>query len=156
VQREIFDITGVTLLFGAIMWFLLARPMAKWLAPLRLWPFYLLSRLSFGMYLNHEYMHDWVANLALKYVPLADRAPAMNNIAAVAMLTLLSAAVAVLTFCAVEYPFLRLRSHLLSRNTRQISRAESNHQSADSLPEKQLAHKDGDNRNQPITGCTPR
>jgi peptidoglycan/LPS O-acetylase OafA/YrhL len=115
LQREVLDFTGITLLFGAMVYFLLARPATRWLAPLRSWPFYLLSRLSYGMYLNHEYMANWVADVTFRYLPFGDRLPALNNAAGVILLTIISAGVAAVTFCVVEHPFLKLRDYLLRR-----------------------------------------
>jgi len=113
IQGEIFDFTGLALVFGAVIWFVLTNK-KKWLSFLDSTLFYTLSRLSYGMYLNHEYMHKWVARTVLLLCPLWT-SPAMKEILAIGILTVLSATVSVATFCAVEYPFLQLRERIFSR-----------------------------------------
>jgi peptidoglycan/LPS O-acetylase OafA/YrhL len=114
VQREILGFTGIAILFGAAVRFLLSAR-RRWLGWLDSWVFYVLSRLSFGMYLNHEYLHEPIAALTLKYVPGASLCPSLHTIATVALLVALSAALALVTFCLIECPFLRLREIVLDR-----------------------------------------
>jgi peptidoglycan/LPS O-acetylase OafA/YrhL len=115
LQSETFDFTGLTLVFGAAVWFLLFNK-STWLGFLDNKIFYVLSRLSYGMYLNHEYMHDSIAQLTLRDLPLAHSLPALHEMFAVALLAAASAAVAAVTFCLIEWPFLQLRDRLLARH----------------------------------------
>jgi peptidoglycan/LPS O-acetylase OafA/YrhL len=116
LQREVLDFTGITILFGALVWFLLSRKPA-WLSFLKSRVFFVLSRLSFGMYLNHEYMHKRVAAFALAHIPFANEVPALHNIAAAAILVVLAAMVATVTFCLIEHPFLELRTAVLGKKS---------------------------------------
>lgn len=122
VQKEIFDFTILALLFGSLVWFGLQCRTVIFNGKI----FYWLSRLSFGMYLNHEYMCPWLVSRVLPRLPLADRLPVLANIAGVALITMLSALIALATFCAIEHPFLQLRKIVLGRrNTSELSFARS-------------------------------
>lgn len=114
VQREVFNFTGVSLIFGATVWFLLAGRRG-WLRPLDAIPFYWLSRLSFGMYLNHGYIAGPLAKAYATHLAPPDRSPAHHGIALIGITTVLSAAAALLTFCLIEHPFLSLRHRMLER-----------------------------------------
>ena len=106
--RGVFNYTVYALLFGSITWFLLARRRV-WLAVLELRLFYVLSRLSFGMYLNHFYLHEPMARFGLDRLPLADSMTVAHHAASFALFVAASAGVALLTFALIESPFLRLR-----------------------------------------------
>jgi peptidoglycan/LPS O-acetylase OafA/YrhL len=108
IQHEVLNFTGVPLFFCAVVWFLTSAR-RTWLSFLDSRAFYLLSRLSFGMYLNHCYLHEAVAGLTLRYLPGASACPALHFLASAAVLTVLSALAAAVTFCLIEYPFLKLR-----------------------------------------------
>jgi peptidoglycan/LPS O-acetylase OafA/YrhL len=109
VQKEVFDFTVLALFFGSLVWLGLQKHPAIFNSKL----FYWISRLSFGMYLNHEYMCPWIVNKLLPSLPLATRIPALTNLAGVVLLTLISAAISVGTFCLVEHPFLEMRKVVL-------------------------------------------
>lgn len=109
-QKEIFDFSALALLFGSLVWFgIQARPH---LFDSRL--FYWISRLSFGMYLNHEYMAPWVVRSLLPHLGLA-HSHLLANVVGVVVLVVLSAAIALVTFCMVEHPLLELRKVVLER-----------------------------------------
>ena len=109
VQKEIFDFTVLALVFGSLVWLgIQSRPR---IFNSRL--FYWISRLSFGMYLNHEYMCSWVVREVLTRLPFSANYPALANICGVVLITVLSAAIALVTFCLVEYPFLQMRKVVL-------------------------------------------
>jgi peptidoglycan/LPS O-acetylase OafA/YrhL len=112
LQREVFNFTGITLLFGAIVWFLLSRR-RSWLSWLDAIPFYWISRLSYGIYLNHPYFVDHVVDFSRAYIPLADRYPALHDAATAGIVMALSTALSFVTFCLVEYPFLQLRRYMM-------------------------------------------
>jgi len=113
LQSELFDFTGLALVFGAVVWFLLTNK-KNWLSFLNGTLFYTLSRLSYGMYLNHGYMNDWVVKTVPSLCPLWT-SPALKEIVAICLLMILSATVSVTTFCAVEYPFLQLRERIIAK-----------------------------------------
>jgi peptidoglycan/LPS O-acetylase OafA/YrhL len=112
LQREIFDFTVLALFFGSLVWLGLQRRIALFDSRL----FYWISRLSFGMYLNHEYMCPWVVGSLLPKLPFLARFPVFANLVGVALITIFSALVALVTFCFVEHPFLQMRKALLGRH----------------------------------------
>ena len=65
------------------------------------------------MYLNHEYMCPWIVRAVLPRLTFLARLPTLVNLSGVLLAAILSAAVALLTFCWVEYPFLQLRKIVL-------------------------------------------
>jgi peptidoglycan/LPS O-acetylase OafA/YrhL len=109
IQKEIFDFTTLAFLFGAFAWLGLQRRIAIFNAK----PFYWISRLSFGMYLNHEYMVPWIVKSLLPSLITLLHSPVLANLLGFGLLTLLSAAIAIVTFCLVEYPFLQMRKVVL-------------------------------------------
>jgi peptidoglycan/LPS O-acetylase OafA/YrhL len=110
-NSPVFVFSGCAIFFGACTWFLTARRRPG-LGVLESRAFYTLSRLSFGMYLNHFYFHHTVARFALRHLPGADAAPAAHLLIAIALFVACSAGIAVVTYCLIERPFLRLRDRL--------------------------------------------
>ena len=113
LQKEIFDFSALALFFGSFVWLGVQRNVAVFNSRL----FYWISRLSFGMYLNHEYIAPWVVKRALPHLGLS-RSHLFANLIGVVVLVVLSAAVALVTFCLVEHPFLQLRKIVLAKPTR--------------------------------------
>ena len=113
--RRIFLFSGAACFFGAAVWFLLARPQlsARWLG---LRPFYVVSRLSYGMYLNHLLLLWLPMTLGLR-LPMGGF-PGLHCILITVLLTLLSVAVSSVSYCLIESPFLRLRDRLLEAPVR--------------------------------------
>ena len=68
------------------------------------------------MYLNHEYMCPWLANTLLPKLPYFVRFPALANFTGVVLLTIVSASIALVTFCCVEHPFLKIRAIILEKD----------------------------------------
>jgi peptidoglycan/LPS O-acetylase OafA/YrhL len=114
VSGKFFNFTGISLFFGSLIWWLLGQP-RRWLGWLDSQPFYILSRLSFGMYLNHQFLNAATARLMLRHVSLPLGSAALHNILTTAVLVALSALAATVTFCLIEHPFLRLREVVLDR-----------------------------------------
>lgn len=113
LQKEIFDFTALALFFGSFVWLGVQRRVPIFNSRL----FYWLSRLSFGMYLNHEWFAPWVVTRILPHLGLS-HSHLLANLIGVVVLVVISAAVALVTFCFVEHPFLQLRKIVLGRNTR--------------------------------------
>src|SRR6185437_16750432 len=113
LQKEIFDFTALALFFGSFVWLGVQRKVSIFDSRL----FYWISRLSFGMYLNHEYMAPWVVERVLPHLGVL-RSHLLANLMSVAVLVVISAAVALVTFCLVEHPFLQLRKIVLAKPTR--------------------------------------
>ncbi|MGO8759433.1 MAG: acyltransferase family protein [Terracidiphilus sp.] len=111
IDGEVFAFSALALVFGSTAWLGLQYRLSLFDSRI----FYWLSRLSFGMYLNHQYLCPWVVQSMLPRIPLLPRVPILLNLAGVAILTALSAAVSLVTFCCVEHPFLRMRAIVLER-----------------------------------------
>lgn len=105
-QKEIFDFTALALLFGALVWLGLQHQFRIFNSR----AFYWISRLSFGMYLNHEYLAPWVVGAVL---PHLSHIRLVSNLLGVVILVALSSSVALVTYCLVEHPFLQLRKLIL-------------------------------------------
>jgi hypothetical protein len=68
------------------------------------------------MYLNHEYFAGWIVTRLEPALGFAHLNPMMGSAAGFLLLTALSMALAAVTFCLVEHPFLVLRTALLQRS----------------------------------------
>ncbi len=114
LQSETLNFTGLALLFAALVWWGI-HGHAQWLSSRF---FYLGSRLSFGMYLNHPYLIHPVSRLVTAWssTPKA-HAPIWAAPATAVLTACLSALLALVTFCLVEHPFLLLRTLMLRRRT---------------------------------------
>lgn len=115
LQKTAFTFTALALIFGSWVWAGLTEP-PRWLGLVRSPLVFALSRLSYGMYLNHEYMQEAAVRFTTQALPGVSRWPALGNGIAVVVLIALSAAVAVLTYLLIELPFLRLRARWLARS----------------------------------------
>jgi peptidoglycan/LPS O-acetylase OafA/YrhL len=109
LQHEIFSFTGLALFFGSLVWFGLATDSRIFQSRV----FYWISRLSFGMYLNHGYLVNPVFRFLLPHIRLFSPSSIGTQLLGTLILTVMSAAVALITFCLVEHPFLNLRKLLL-------------------------------------------
>lgn len=109
IRRDVLLFSGAAVFFGAVVWFLLARP-AFSRAVLGWRPAFTLSRLSFGMYLNHALLLPVVFGTSARVAPEGATAT-VGFVLVVAA----SAGCAALTYVLIESPFLTLRSHLLER-----------------------------------------
>lgn len=118
LQKEIFDFTVLALLFGSLVWYGIERRPAVFNSIV----FYWISRLSFGMYLNHEYMCPWMVNTVLPRIPFSVRFPAFTNLLGFVIVAFLSAVISVVTFCLVEHPFLRMRKFVLEGHPSELPR----------------------------------
>lgn len=108
VQAETLSFLGLALLFGSLVWW--GRTITAKFFDAHI--FYLLSRLSFGMYLNHEYMEQWIVTHTAHW-PLVGAHPALGSCACFPLLALCSMAVSTCTFLLIEHPFLVLRTAVL-------------------------------------------
>jgi peptidoglycan/LPS O-acetylase OafA/YrhL len=112
LNREVFSFTEIALLFGACARFAIS-PLSTRVPLLGSRFFYVISRLSFGMYLNHRYCESAVFDFVTQHVPLAS--PGLQFLAIYGALAAVSALCATVTFCLIEHPFLALRASLLER-----------------------------------------
>jgi peptidoglycan/LPS O-acetylase OafA/YrhL len=110
LQHEIFIFTGLALFFGSLVWFGLSTRIQLFQSRL----FYWISRLSFGMYLNHGYLVNPVLKGLLPRLHFLPPSSIATQLLGTVILIALSAATAIVTFCLVEHPFLGLRMRLLA------------------------------------------
>ena len=110
VQSETLNFTGLALLFAAVIWWGI-QGRQQWMSS---HVFYLGSRLSFGMYLNHPYLIQPVSRLVQRLGPQAHM-PGWGAPLIAVIVACLSALLSCVTFCLVEHPFLLLRTVLLRR-----------------------------------------
>ncbi len=108
IQAETLSFLGLALLFGSLVWW--GRTITAKFFDAHI--FYLVSRLSFGMYLNHEYMEQWVVSHTAHW-PLFGPHPALASAASFLVLAACSMAVSTCTFLLIEHPFLVLRTAVL-------------------------------------------
>ncbi|HTS79095.1 MAG TPA: acyltransferase [Myxococcaceae bacterium] len=117
VDRALFSFSGLALVYGGLVALgLRASPRVRKLAGWR--GFHVLSRLSFGMYLNHfEVLPRLLPPVTRALVPLLGTGPLLA--AAIFVIAVLSSAlVAAVTFVLVEEPFLELRARWEARHRR--------------------------------------
>lgn len=111
-QRWLFCFAAASWVFSATTANLITRPW--FLKSFFSWRiFYWLSRLSYGMYLNHMYLFEPIARWTLRYVPGAEQSPLLNFAAAAGLLVGASMAIALLSYCLIEHPFIALRDAML-------------------------------------------
>jgi peptidoglycan/LPS O-acetylase OafA/YrhL len=113
VQHEIFIFTGLALFFGSLVWFGLTSRVMLFQSRL----FYWISRLSFGMYLNHGYLVGPIVNHLLPRFRFLLPSSIASQLLGTLIITIVSAIIAIATFCLVEHPFLSLRTLLLEPHT---------------------------------------
>lgn len=113
LQHEIFIFTGLALFFGSVVWFGLTTQVTLFRSRI----FYWISRLSFGMYLNHAYLISPVLNHHLLGVQMFRPSSVGAQLVGTLILTGASVIVALATFCLVERPFLSLRRLILEPHT---------------------------------------
>ncbi len=111
LNKELFAFTALGLIFGSATYFVLVD--RSWLTrPLHAVVFYPISRLSYGMYLNHFYVIPGSTAWAIHYLP----GPTLIVFLGGLLLgTVISIGAATVTFLLVEHPFLALRHAWLSR-----------------------------------------
>ena len=122
LDREVFTLTGIAIIFaGATCFVLLDR---SWVTRvLGGWFFYLVSRLSYGMYLNHfPSLHLTVPRSRALLATVTSNEALTQTVDLVASV-LVSMLLATVTFVLVEHPFLALRERWLERRA-SVGRAE--------------------------------
>lgn len=122
VDDTLFSFTALALIFGSVtLWLLWDRSIFSWPATWRIW--YPISRLSYGMYLNHFFLLPgitaWAVNLALD----ASGSTTIASYAGIAMGLVSSMVMAAVTFVLVERPFLLLRARWMAGRKRSAATA---------------------------------
>jgi peptidoglycan/LPS O-acetylase OafA/YrhL len=110
---DIFSFSALALIFGAAALFVLRD--ASTFSRLASWrPFYVISRLSYAMYLNHFVLLEWLGPEYLAAVPGGGN---ISFVLGYAGLIGISAAIAAVTFLLIESPFLQWRERLMARSS---------------------------------------
>lgn len=123
-NKELFSFTALGLIFGACTYVALVD--RSWLTrPLHAFAFYPISRLSYGMYLNHFLVVPMSTAWAIQHVP--GPLPVVF-IAGLLLGTLISIGAAIVTFLIVEHPFLELRRVLLHTERREATTAQPSYE----------------------------
>jgi len=115
IDRGLFSFSGLALIYGGMVTLgLRAGPRVRQLTAWR--GFHVLSRLSFGMYLNHfEVLPRLLPRITRPLLPVLGTGPLLA--AAVFLIAVLSSAlVASVTFLVIEEPFLALRARWEARH----------------------------------------
>jgi peptidoglycan/LPS O-acetylase OafA/YrhL len=110
LQHELLIFTGLALLFGALVWLGLTPGISFFNSRI----FYWISRLSFGMYLNHAYLIPFILSRPIFHLFFFDSSIAAQ-LTETLSLVLLSAGLSLFSFSVIEQPFLNLRFYLLDR-----------------------------------------
>jgi peptidoglycan/LPS O-acetylase OafA/YrhL len=109
-NHVLFEYTGLALVFGTLIWFCL-RTRPNFATRALSWRgFYLVSRLSFGMYLLHQVPMKAATQWAL--VSFGFARPSLQFTAAFLGDVLLTMGMAAVGYVVIEHPFLKLRSRL--------------------------------------------
>lgn len=112
VSQPIFDFLGSALIFGSLTWLFLSLPQSSPRA-LGSRVCFVISRLSFGMYLEHQLIMEWMSPALVSHISSTGMPPAAADASYAVILGLAAAAAATMTYCLIERPFLRLRDHLM-------------------------------------------
>ena len=110
----VFPFLSLALIYGAVTVALLAIGPDR-LRLLKARPFYVISRLSYGMYLNHFAVLRWVSPSVAVAVRRSGGEGVGTIAVALGVTVLSSAAIASITFVLIERPFLVLRDRVLHR-----------------------------------------
>lgn len=118
-QQRLFAFVTLGLIYGGLTFWVLSD--RSWLSrPLGAAIFYPISRLSYGMYLNHgwalPFTNTWSLTLAQAIVPQREASFLLSLV----FMTLVSMAFATVTFVCIEHPFLMLRARWLNGAATQI------------------------------------
>lgn len=108
-SRHVFGYSSLALIYGGLALFLLRlQSPPGWFR----WSwFYVISRLSYGIYLNHFFVLDHLPQILKPYIG----GGATGFVLCWTVGFLVSATVAFVTFASVELPFLRIRESFLSK-----------------------------------------
>lgn len=122
ISSVYFNYTGFALVFGSAIVFCLTREgsLPGWLN----WRiFYWVSRLSFGMYLVHQWFRLPVLIFLDSYIIHAKSAPTLFSFFNFASLTAVGMVVALFFYCTIEYQFLLFRDQILHRVPKKLESA---------------------------------
>jgi len=106
-----FNYMSIALVFGALLWFCVQSKTKNLIVKfLSMRVFYVISKLSFGMYLMHQYALKEISHFVIESMPSASSAT--QFLIVLVLNTALTVASAMIGFAVIEHPFLRLRGRL--------------------------------------------
>lgn len=107
----IFEYTFLALMFGGLAWYCLQVSPKNWLIRVMSWRgFYLISKLSYGMYLLHQYVMNDICEWTLRAFPSVHPALQFTLFSTINLgVAMVSAALGVIL---IEHPFLRMRGRM--------------------------------------------
>lgn len=109
INRMIFTFTAMALIYGSVtLWLLWDRSLFSRPAAWRIW--YPISRLSYGMYLNHFFLLSGATAWVVTRVVDVTGSTTLGSYAGIVAGIVVSMLFAVVTFVCVERPFLLLRA----------------------------------------------
>lgn len=112
-DQRLFAFVTLGLIFGGITFFILSdRSLLT--KPLSWWGFYPISRLSYGMYLNHGWALPFTNKWAFQIAGTLTSQREAVFLIGLALMTLVSIGFAVVTFIVIEHPFLVLRERWIA------------------------------------------
>lgn len=107
----VFPFLSLSLIYGSVMVALLAIG-SETLRPLKARAFYVLSRISYGMYLNHFAVLRWIAPSVARAAKTVGGQNPVTLLFTMSLVVAISASFAVVTFVSIEHPFLVLRERV--------------------------------------------
>jgi peptidoglycan/LPS O-acetylase OafA/YrhL len=120
VDDTLFAFTCLALIFGSTtLWLLWDRSVFSWPATWRIW--YPISRLSYGMYLNHFFLLPGITAWVVREVLAMSGSTVVASYAGIVMGLLVSMALAVVTFVLIERPFLLVRAYWIAGRKRSMA-----------------------------------
>jgi peptidoglycan/LPS O-acetylase OafA/YrhL len=119
----VFPFLSLSMIYGSIVVVLLAIGSEK-LRPLKARAFFAVSRLSYGMYLNHFAVLRWIAPSVARAAKALGGQSLITLATSLSVVIVLSASFAVVTFILIEHPFLALRARV-QRATQNYARPSS-------------------------------
>ena len=111
-DKVVFGYTSLALIFGSVVWFCVSRSETQ-LFPSKI--FFLISQLSFGIYMNHQIVLHVVLSRILPHIAWFSPGSTAHLLLALGLTVLLSSFVAVVTYCLIEQPVLQFRASLEHR-----------------------------------------
>jgi len=113
IDSMVFSTTAIALIFGSVaLWLLWDRSVLSWPATWRIW--YPVSRLSYGMYLNHLIFLPGTIAWCVVWAAELTGSVVVGGYVAILVGIAVSMGLATVTFVLVERPFLLLRARWLA------------------------------------------
>ncbi|MGE5727340.1 MAG: acyltransferase family protein, partial [Gemmatimonas sp.] len=113
----VFPFLSLAMIYGSVTIALLSIGTSN-LGPLKARAFYVLSRISYGMYLNHFAVLRWIAPSVARVAKTLGGQNPVTLLMTMSSVVAISASFALVTFIAIEHPFLALRERIWSARTR--------------------------------------